>query len=325
MGLRPGEARRTRKRAASPWLGIELRHLAALLAVADEASFNRAADQLGYTQSAISQQIAALERIVGQRLVDRGTRGHRIKPTEAGRILLRHARSILGELSAAHADLESYAEGAGGRLRVGVYESAGALMLPSILREFLRDRPDLSLDLVETIADPALLDLLEAGELDLAFAILPLPDGPFEAVPLLSDPYVLVVRAGSALAAGARSPSLEELAALPLVCLKDCRSADHAISLLESTGVRPEVVFRAGETGTVEGLVDTGVGVALMPSLTFSGRSELAAVPLDGLVPPRVTAVVRHRDREIGAAMQDFVTSAARSSRRLGPVFDRAA
>src|SRR5262245_22870931 len=110
MGLRPGEARRTRKRATLPWLGIELRHLAALLAVADEASFNRAADQLGYTQSAISQQIAALERIVGQRLVDRGTRGHRIKPTEAGRILLRHARSILGELSAAHADLEAYAE-----------------------------------------------------------------------------------------------------------------------------------------------------------------------------------------------------------------------
>ena len=62
-----------------------------------------------------------------------------------------------------------------------------------------------------------------------------------------------------------------------------------------------------------------------MPSLTFSGRAELAAVPLAGLVPPRVTAVVRHRDREVGAAMQDFVTSAARSSRRLGPVYDRAA
>jgi DNA-binding transcriptional LysR family regulator len=318
MGLRPKADSRTRKRGTPPWLGIELRHLAALQAVADEGSFNGAAAMLGYTQSAISQQIAALERIVGQRLVDRGTRAHSVEPTEAGRSLLRHTRAILGELAAAHADLDALADGRGKRLRIGVYESAGARLLPRILREFMQGQPDVDVDLVETIADPELLDLLAAGELDLAFAILPLVDGPFEVHPLISDGYVLVIRDTSPLA-GKQQPTVEELAALPLICLKDCRSADHAIALLEATsGVRPEVVFRAAETGTVEGMVEAGVGVALMPSLAFAGRPGLVGVPLGELVPPRVTAIVRHRDRDLGEPVDDFLAASLRIGRRVG-------
>src|SRR5205809_289204 len=72
------------------WLGIELRHLAALEAVAEEASFNRGASRLGYTQSAISQQIAALERAVGQRLIERPGGPSRVALTPAGHLLLRH-------------------------------------------------------------------------------------------------------------------------------------------------------------------------------------------------------------------------------------------
>jgi len=324
MELRPGSASHTRRRAVLPWLGIELRHLAALQAVADQGSFNRAAAQLGYTQSAISQQIAALERIVGQRLVDRGTRGQRVRPTEAGRILIRHARSIIGELAAAHADLISLADGGHGRLRIGVYESAGARLLPLVLRDFMRHCPEVHVDLVETIADPRLLDLLAEGELELAFAILPLLDGPFEVHPLLSDPYVLVVRAESPVA-DVKTTTLAELAGLPLVCLKDCRSADHAIALLEATNVEPEVVFRAAETGTVEGLVETGVGVGLMPSLAFSGRPGLTAIPLGDLIPPRVTALVRHRERELPRPAEEFLEAAVRIARRVAPSLERAA
>src|SRR5437870_5109363 len=73
------------------WLGLELRHLVALKALADEGSFGRAATRLGYTQSAISQQIASLERIVGQRLVERPGGPRPISLTDAGRLLLRHA------------------------------------------------------------------------------------------------------------------------------------------------------------------------------------------------------------------------------------------
>jgi len=108
------------------WLGVELRHLAALQALAHEGSFGRAAEALGYTQSAISQQIATLERIVGEQLVERPGGPRAVSLTEAGELLLRHADSIMARLQAAQADLAAYAEGAAGPLRVGIYQSVGA-------------------------------------------------------------------------------------------------------------------------------------------------------------------------------------------------------
>ena len=94
-------------RDADPWLGLEVRHLAALEAVGKEGSFSRAARRLGYTQSAISQQIATLERIVGERLVERPGGPRRVSLTEAGELLLRHAEGITPRLAAAHADLRA--------------------------------------------------------------------------------------------------------------------------------------------------------------------------------------------------------------------------
>src|SRR5579862_524145 len=101
-----------------PWLGVEMRHLAALEALESEGSFGRAAVKLGYTQSAISQQIATLERIVGEQLVERPGGPRPIALTEAGRLLLRHADSIVARLQAAQADLQALRAGEAGTLRV---------------------------------------------------------------------------------------------------------------------------------------------------------------------------------------------------------------
>jgi DNA-binding transcriptional LysR family regulator len=95
--------------SANEWLGVELRHLAALEAVVRTRSFGAAARELGYTQSAISQQIAQLERIVGQRLFDRPGGPRRVEPTDAGLLLLRHADAIVARLDAAHADMDALA------------------------------------------------------------------------------------------------------------------------------------------------------------------------------------------------------------------------
>src|ERR671936_2785394 len=100
------------------WLGIELRHLTALEAVAREGSFGRAAKSLGYTQSAVSQQIATLERIVGARLIERPGGPKPVSLTEAGRLLLGHAESITARLQAAQADLSALAGGVAGALRI---------------------------------------------------------------------------------------------------------------------------------------------------------------------------------------------------------------
>ncbi len=111
------------------------RHLAALQAVARKGSFGGAAVALGYSQSAVSQQIAALERIVGERLVERPGGPRPVSLTDAGNSL-GHAEGIVARLEAAQADLAAYSEGSAGTLRVGTYQSVGARVLPRVMLEF---------------------------------------------------------------------------------------------------------------------------------------------------------------------------------------------
>ena len=131
------------------WHGVEIRHLAALRAVAETGSFGRAAERLGYTQSAVSQQIATLERAVGTRLVERPGGPRPISITEAGNVLLRHADGIVARLRAAQADLAALADGEAGTLRVGTFQSVGARVLPEVIRRFSSERPDVSVQLKE--------------------------------------------------------------------------------------------------------------------------------------------------------------------------------
>ena len=111
-------------------LGIEIRHLAALEAVAEEGSFRRAAARLGYVQSAISEQIASLERIVGRRLVERSPGAGGVRLTEAGEVLLGHGRAIIARVKAAEADLSALTDGSAGTLKLGIYQSVGIRILP---------------------------------------------------------------------------------------------------------------------------------------------------------------------------------------------------
>jgi DNA-binding transcriptional LysR family regulator len=292
------------------WLGVELRHLAALEAVAEEGSFGRAAERLGYTQSAVSQQIAALERIVGQRLVERPGGPRRVSLTEAGALLLRHAAGIVARLHAAQADLASYAAGSAGTLRVGTYQSVGARVLPRLLREFGDAWPNVEILLTESSDDGQLLELLERGELDLAFVMLPVEEGPFEALDLMQDPHVLVVQAGSPLARRRKPPSLPEVAELPLIGFRQCRSVHQVETRFRDSGLEPRIVFRSDDNGTIQGLVAAGVGAALVPLLTVElgheGTSVLGLVD----VPPRRIGIAWHRDRHRSPAMLAFVESA---------------
>jgi DNA-binding transcriptional LysR family regulator len=161
---------------AAIWDGLELRHLLAARAVADAGSFGRAAERLGYTQSAVSQQVAALEALVGERLFDRSRGQAGVVPTEAGRLLLRHADAVVARLEAARADLAAYGAGEGGVLRVGTYQSTSTRVLPLVMHRFVDAWPRVEVRLVEAPADE-LLPRVERGELDLTFDALPLPEG----------------------------------------------------------------------------------------------------------------------------------------------------
>src|SRR5262245_17498963 len=210
------------------WLGLDLRHLIALKTIADEGSFGRAADRLGYTQSAISQQIAALERIVGLRLVERPGGPRPISLTEAGQILLRHAEAIQARLLAAKADMAALEAGDAGRLRVGTFQSVGAKIIPRLLRRFSESHPQVEVVLRESQDEAELLEMIERGELDLTFwGTMPVIGGPYDSVELLHDPYVLVVPAGSPLTELKRPPTLKEIVLQPLIGFNQCTEMAH--------------------------------------------------------------------------------------------------
>src|ERR1700737_4807378 len=209
---------------ANIWPGLELKHLLALHAVAQTGTFGRAAHQLGYTQSAMSQQIAALESLVGQRLVERSRGQAHVELTEAGRLLLAHTDAILARLRAARADFAAFGQGALGVLRVGTYQSVSTRILPGLMREFSAAWPQVEVQLNEP-SSADLLPMVERGELDLTFEVLPIADGPFETLELLRDPYVLLVAADSPLARRKQPPSPREIARLPLIGFRSPREA----------------------------------------------------------------------------------------------------
>ena len=292
--------------------GIEIRHLTALEAVAEEGSFRRAATRLGYVQSAISEQIAALERIVGQRLVERSRGAGALELTEAGEILLAHATAIVGRVKAAEADLGALADGSAGSLRLGIYQSVGARVVPRLLPRYSRDWPNVRVLPQESPTDAGLFELVERGELELSFADLPLHPGPFESVELMDDPYVLVVPANSPLAQSGPA-GLDEIAELPLIGHWTCRVLPRVEAELRAQGVEPNFVFRSDIIGTVQALVGAGVGNAIVPRLAVDFADEQVSVvdlAPDVPVQPRVVALFWHRDRYRSPAALGFVEAA---------------
>src|SRR5689334_859155 len=297
------------------WLGLELRHLVALKAIAEHGTFGRAAQSLGYTQSAISQQIATLERIVGQKLIDRPGGPRQVSLTEAGDLLLRHADAIAARLHAAQADLAALDAGDVGPLRIGTYQSVGAKVLPALLREFTQDWPDVDVTLRESADDQELALLIESGELDLSFVVLPLGPGPYETAELFRDPYVLVVPKGSSLAGRDRPPSLRELVEHPIISYRTCRTTQRVEDRLRQTGREPHIVFRSDDNGTVQGLVAAGVGIGVMPLLAVDHADEsIEVVDLGDRVPPRLIGIAWHRDRRRTRAAEAFVELAQKQT-----------
>jgi DNA-binding transcriptional LysR family regulator len=291
--------------SANDWLGVELRHFAALEAVARTRSFGRAARELGYTQSAVSQQIAQLERIVEQRLFHRPGGPRRVEPTEAGLLLLGHADAIVARLDAARADMAALAEGSAGTLRVGIYQSVGARLLPALVRRFREQWPRVGVRVREESAAADLLRLLEHGELDLTFADLPLREGPFEWAEVLQDPYVLLVSARSELAKLDSAPSLREVAKLPLI---GRRTTDEPERFLAGRVPELNVVFRTDDNGTLGALVAEDLGAAIEPQLVVDPRDEaVRLLPFGSRIPPRTLVLAWHRDRYRSQAAEAFV------------------
>lgn len=309
------------------WVGVELRHFAAFRAVAEEASFNRAATRLGYTQSAVSQQVAALERILGQRLFERVKGASGVTLTEAGQVLFRHTRDLGALLASAQADMEAFSTGALGSLRIGAFQTPGARILPEILSEFLVVRPHTDVRLRESVTDHELLDELERGELDLAFAALPLRDGPFHVMPLVEDAFLLLARGGLPVGQDGYLAPAAEPTPLPLVSFASCPAADAAIEYLRRHGFEPNLRLRSDHNETLQRAAGLGLGAALVPRLSVvpGGDDALQRVPLPPDAPKREIVLVARSDRELPPAALIFADLAGRVCGTLADGRDLAA
>src|SRR3954454_15986929 len=194
---------------------LDVRRMRVLKEVAAQGSFSAAAEALSFTQSAVSQQVAALEREAGAKLVERGARGIRL--TAAGKTLVSHAAAILSRLDDAEQELAAIAGLKGGRLRTAAFQSAGATLVPRALAEFHRRHPEV--DLSATTAElPEAHELLRAGEIDVAivmdFEAQPLTFADMETEHLLDDAYHVAL------------PSNHRLADKPRVSLRDLAGED---------------------------------------------------------------------------------------------------
>lgn len=245
---------------------VQTQSLEVFVAVARGRSFTRAARSLGYTQSAVSRQIAVLEKELRADLFDRLPRG--VELTEQGRALLPHAEAMLDRLGAARGDLDSLRQVGAGRLRVGAFPTAVAALVPRALAAFRTAYPRAELSLIEGLT-PGLLERLAAGEADLAVVSAP-PDRPPQATGLelhhLLDERLLVAVPPGHRLADRDTVRLADLAGDPFIA----GSATAEETLLRATlpsGFRPKIDIVAAEWTGKLGCVAAGLGVALVPAL----------------------------------------------------------
>jgi DNA-binding transcriptional LysR family regulator len=251
---------------------LDVRRMRVLREVASQGSFSAAAEALSFTQSAISQHVAALEREAGTQLVERGRKGVRL--TEAGRVLVGHADVILARIDSAEEELAALAGLRGGRLRLISFQSGGATLAPRAVAAFSERHPQVELSMLEAEPDEAGVRL-RAGEADLALVYdhhatpgLLAPE--LQLTHLLDDRYDAILPVGHRLA-GRRRLALADLAEEPWVAsTRACGCRKITDGVCREAGFEPRVAFEADETLAAQALVAAGVGVTLLPQLALT-------------------------------------------------------
>jgi DNA-binding transcriptional LysR family regulator len=250
---------------------LDLRLLAALEAVVDEGTFAQAAARTGYTQSSLSQQIAALERSVGGRVFDRPGGPRRVRLTALGRLVLTHARELRERADEATDAIDRFWAG-GGRVDIGTFQTVTNVLLPTVVRRLREEQPGCDVRLLEDEAEEPRL----AG-LDLVFYDGP-PAAGVDGRLVLEDDHLLLAPPG-------RFPSgpvdVAALDGLPVVALPAICDHGRVEGALAAIGIRLDVVFRTADNQAVGSMVRAGLGCAVMPALAIGDATGISLHPLE--------------------------------------------
>lgn len=262
---------------------LDTRRLSIFTAVAEEGSFTAAADRLYLTQSAVSQQMAILEREIGLTLMERLPRGIRLTP--AGQLLAERTRSLLIDLSSIEQEMHRLTE-LPKRVRLGTFATAGAHLIPLVVQQYRQQHRDAQL--VVTACQPAdLADQLLDGSIHVGlwwdYDFAPRADQGLQREHLLDDPLLVLLPAGhpAAEAADGDALRLKDLAAEPWVARSHDAPYDVAFeSMCRICGFEPDIVFRTEDYQSIQGLVAAGIGVGVVPRLSLMAqRADVVARP----------------------------------------------
>jgi DNA-binding transcriptional LysR family regulator len=295
-----------------PWLLIEMRHLAALAAIAKEGTFGDAALSLGYVQSAVSGQLAMLERLVGTQLVER-SRGHGTQTlTEAGALLLAHSRDILAELDAAREGMAQAEDPVRDGLRISISPGLADGLVGPLLTTVLSKSFGLELARVDTIGAEQATAALLSQEIDVALVSEPVEHADVGTAEIARRPPVLVVAANSPLADTRRAATVADLGDLALVAWREGHDPSRIELELAARELRANVVARADGTDTVASLVRVGLGAAVLPAGAVAEDPALVVVDLAGDLPERFAGIAWLRTRSNEERIRRFVDLACR-------------
>lgn len=300
---------------------LSVARIGVLREVLAQGSFSAAADALSYTQSAVSQAIATLERETGTTLLERDRRG--VRPTAAGQALASRAEGILARIEAAEDELAAIAGGRGGRLRIASFPTAGATLMPEAIAGFRVSHPGVELMLAEGEPEE-IAPRLRAGEFDLVLlfefeGVGELLSTGMRRFELLDDPLRLALPAGDPLA-DRDVLSLEDLQEEAWVQTSETSPcARHVVRSCHAAGFEPRVSFESDDYQTVQGLVAAGVGVALIPQLALQTiRPDIAVRELHPSSPVRSVFAATRRGSAVTPAMAtilDLLREVARAQR----------
>lgn len=242
-----------------------MRHLATLVAIDEEGSYRRAATRLGYSQAAITSQVAAIEKALGTRVFDRPGGPRAVTLTPAGHEALRSARQILAAADLLDLRLIAIREGTWGRLAIGTFQSVSARLLPGALRAVQQQTPQVKVTVMESDDNAELAAGLHSARLDVSFLVGPVQDDGLQIREVLQDPFVAMVPADDP--AGAVL-TLTDLARRPLVGHDHCVCHELAEQGFAAAGIRPRFAFRSNDNAAVQAMVRGGIGTAVMPALS---------------------------------------------------------
>ncbi|MFG1997664.1 LysR family transcriptional regulator [Spirillospora sp. NPDC048911] len=271
-------------------------HIQTVREVVRTGSFADAARNLGYTASAVSQQIAALERTSGVLLFERRARS--VHPTYAAFMLVKKGNEVLDALGSLERELRTMATGQKGSVQLGSFPTASARILPRALAELTRDRPGTKITLSEGEPDELLPELLD-GDLDLQlvyrYDLFPRtwPEQIVE-TSLMDENLVLCVPAAHPLAGnGTRTVPLRDLDGETWIASRpETSGAQALVRLCKSAGFTPDIAFRSNDYAVVCGLVARGLGIALVPALGCVPDPGLRMLRLSRRSPQRHVTVL---------------------------------